>query len=216
MKYLKFLLIIFSFLFSSMVYAKVVTLSVSHPNAKYGIFSTYDLKVTPLNDGTRRVKLLENLIFTDSKGKKWIANKGHVVDGATIPKFFQSFIGTPYGGQYVLASVIHDVAYDEKKESWQEVHRVFYDAMLASGVEARKASIMYMAVYEGAPRWGKDKNKHLSGKKILNLVGVDSLIDNDFQEVGHLLGNMLQGFNIQVQENNKGVVLTIGGISQNK
>jgi len=210
MKLLKLSLLLFTLFFSSMAYAKTVTLSVTHPNARYGVFSTYDLKVEPLKDKSGRVRLLEELVFIDRHGKKWTAPKGYVVDGATIPKFFQGFIGTPYGGQYVLASVIHDVAYDQKKVSWQEVHQVFYDAMLASGVEARKASIMYMAVYEGAPRWGKDTNKHLSGKKILNLVGVDK----DLKEVGNLLGNMLQGFNVQVEEKNRGMVVTVGGISK--
>ena len=216
MKHLKFSLLLFTLFFTSMAYAKTVTLSVSNPNAKYGIFSTYDLKVEPLKDKSGRVRLLEELVFIDSHGKKWTAPKGYVVDGATIPEFFQDFIGTPYGGQYVLASVIHDVAYDEKKASWQEVHQVFYDAMLASGVEARKASLMYMAVYEGSSRWGKDKNQHLSGKQILNLVGVNPLIEKDLKEVGNLLGSMLQGLNIQVQESKEGVVLTIGGISQAK
>jgi hypothetical protein len=131
------------------------------------------------------------LVFIDSKGKKWTAPKGHLVDGATIPEFFQSFIGTPYGGAYVLASVIHDVAIDEKKEPWQEVHRVFYDAMLASGVEPQKASLMYMAVYEVAPRWGKNQNEHLSQEKILNLMGVDAVAEHDLKELGNNLLNLL-------------------------
>ena len=188
MKYRR--LIIFSYFFSfftTSIYAKVIELSVNHPDPRYGIFSTYYLKVEPLNDKSNRVRLLEDLVFIDSKGKKWTSPKGSVVDGATIPKAFQGIIGTPYGGEYVLASVIHDVAYDEKKESWQEVHRAFYDALLASGVEAQKASIMYMAVYEGSSRWGKNKNEHLSQKKILNLLGVDALAQKK-------LRGMLEGF----------------------
>jgi hypothetical protein len=188
---MKRFLIIISFFLATVTYAKVVTLSVTHPNAKYGVFSTYNLKVEPLEDGTGRVKLLEDLVFIDSKGKKWTAPKGHLVDGATIPEFFQSFIGTPYGGAYVLASVIHDVAIDEKKEPWQEVHRVFYDAMLASGVEPQKASLMYMAVYEVAPRWGKNQNEHLSQEKILNLMGVDAVAEHDLKELGNNLLNLL-------------------------
>jgi len=199
MKHLKLFFLIFSLFFTSVAYAKVVTLSVTHPNAKYGIFSTYDLKVEPLNDGTRRVKLLEDLIFIDSKGKKWTAKKGHVVDGATIPEFFQGFIGTPYGGQYVLASVIHDVAYDEKKESWQDVHQAFYDAMLASGVEAKKASLMYIAVYEASERWGKNQNEHLSQEKILNLVGANEVNQKDLEQITHSLVNLLQNINIQIK-----------------
>jgi len=195
MKQFKLFLVIFTLLFSSVAYAKTVTLSVTHPNAKYGVFSTYNLKVKPLNDGTRRVKLLEDLIFIDSKGKKWTSPKGSVVDGATIPEVFQGFIGTPYGGQYVLASVIHDIAYDEKKESWQDVHQAFYDAMLASGVEARKASLMYIAVYEASSRWGENQNEHLTDQKILSLVGADTVTEKDLKEIGNSLIKLLEVIN---------------------
>ncbi|HHD75589.1 MAG TPA: DUF1353 domain-containing protein [Campylobacterales bacterium] len=188
----KTLLIITLFL-SSLLHAKIITLSVNAPDPRYGVFSTYYLKVEPLNDKSNRVRLLEDLIFIDSTGKKWTSPKGSVVDGATIPKAFQGIIGTPYGGEYVLASVIHDVAYDEKKESWEEVHRGFYDALLASGVEANKASLMYMAVYEGSERWGENQDKHLSQEEVLNLFGVD---ESTRKEIENMLGNLLQGLNI--------------------
>ena len=207
---MKLFLLIFSLLFTSTAFAKDVTLSVSNPNAKYGIFSTYDLKVEPLNDKTNRVRLLEALIFIDANGKKWTAPKGYVVDGATIPKMFQGFIGTPYGGQYVLASVIHDVAYYERLGTWQEVHQVFYDAMLASGVEARKASLMYIAVYEASARWGENKEKHLSQEKVLNLFGADSFAPNDVQNIANVLGNIMQDLDIKLEESKEGYVLKIG------
>jgi len=193
MRHLKLFLATF-FTFTSLSYAEVITLSVNHPDPRYGVFSTYYLKVEPLNDNTNRVRLLEDLVFIDTKGKKWTAPKGHVVDGATIPKVFQSMIGTPYGGEYVLASVIHDVAYDEKKESWEEVHRAFYDAMLASGVEANKASLMYIAVYEASERWGEDKDKHLSQEKILNLFGIDEVAQ---KELVDMIDGVLKSFDIQ-------------------
>jgi hypothetical protein len=86
------------------------------------------------------------------------------------------------------------VAYDEKKESWQEVHRAFYDAMLASGVEAQKASLMYIAVYEASQRWGKNKNEHLSQEKILNLFGIDKVAK---KELVDMLGSLLKSLDIQ-------------------
>ena len=195
MKHFKLFLALF--FFSTLTYAKVIELSVNHPDPRYGVFSTYYLKVEPLNDKSNRVRLLEDLVFIDSKGKKWTSPKGSVVDGATIPKAFQGIIGTPYGGEYVLASVIHDIAYDEKKESWEEVHRAFHDALLASGVEAKKASLMYIAVYEASGRWGKDKNKHLSQEKVLNLFGVDELAPKN---VAEMIGNLLNGLTVEFQE----------------
>ena len=191
MKNLKLFFLIFS-IFSSVAYSEVMTLSATHPNAKYGVFSTYDLKVEPLNDGTRRVKLLEDLVFIDANGKKWTSPKGRIVDGATIPEAFQSIIGTPYGGQYVLASVIHDIAYDDKKASWQEVHQAFYDAMLASGVEERKAAIMYIAVYEASERWGANQNEHFSEEEIMNLVG-----SSDVGELLNMLNPLIENFDVE-------------------
>ena len=32
---------------------------------------------------------------------------------------------------------------------------MFYDAMLAGGVEPKKANLMYLAVYYGGPRWSR-------------------------------------------------------------
>ena len=187
-------ILLYLFIFSSLS-ASTETIEVSHPDPRYGIFSTYYLKVEPLKDKSNRVRLLEDLIFIDSKGKKWTSPKGSVVDGATIPKAFQGIIGTPYGGEYVLASVIHDVAYDEKKESWEEVHRAFYDALLASGVEANKASLMYVAVYEGSSRWGKNKDKHLSQEKILNLFGINQLAEKRLTD---MIGGLLKGLKIEL------------------
>jgi hypothetical protein len=36
---------------------------------------------------------------------------------------------------------------------WQDVHRMFYEAMLDAGVEQRQARVMYTAVRYAGPRW---------------------------------------------------------------
>jgi len=152
--------------------------------AKYGNYSKDDIKVLWLNNG-RKVKLLETLTFTDPNGETWIAPKGHIIDGASIPAPFQPIVGTPYGGKYVMASIIHDVACDEKKKSWKEVHKVFHYAMLASGVSSEKASLMYNAVYEGGPRWGADAEKRLSDKDFKKLISSSEFkpLVSDFKKI---------------------------------
>jgi hypothetical protein len=105
-----------------------------------------------LQDG-RRMRLLENFGYTDPTGKLWIAPANSVVDGASIPKPFWSVIGGPFAGQYRDASVVHDIACDEKKEDWKEVHRMFYTASLCGGAESTKARLMFGAVYHFGPRW---------------------------------------------------------------
>jgi hypothetical protein len=107
-----------------------------------------------LNDGDgRKMKLLEPFSFVNAEGVRWEAPKGSIVDGASIPRFAWSIIGGPFEGKYREASVIHDVACIQKARPWQEVHRTFYEAMMANGVNKTLAKIMYGAVYHYGPRW---------------------------------------------------------------
>ena len=97
--------------------------------------------------------LLDDLKFVDPAQDLWIAPKGSIVDGASIPQPFWSIIGGPFEGLYRDASVIHDVACDERKKHWWAVHEVFYFGMRARGVNAIQAKVMYAAVYHFGPRW---------------------------------------------------------------
>jgi len=108
-----------------------------------------------LEDG-RNMKLLEDYVYTDAHSKAWLAPKGAVVDGASIPQVLWSFIGSPFVGLYRKASVTHDVECENETQKWREVHKMFYEAMRCSGVSVPKAKIMYAAVYQCGPRWGAD------------------------------------------------------------
>jgi hypothetical protein len=99
------------------------------------------------------MKLLQTLQYIDPACNVWEAPKESVVDGASIPQFAWSIIGGPFEGKYRNASVIHDVACDQKTKPWEAVHEVFYNAMIASGVSIVTAKIMYAAVYHFGPRW---------------------------------------------------------------
>ena len=111
-----------------------------------------ELKLLISGDG-RTAELLEDYGYKDPSAIEWHAPKGTVVDGASIPQPLWSFIGGPFSGKYRNASVIHDHYCDTKSQPWQKVHRVFYDAMLTSGVDKKKAVTMYLAVYWFGPRW---------------------------------------------------------------
>jgi hypothetical protein len=99
------------------------------------------------------MRLLAPFKYTDPKGNVWTAPAGSLIDGASIPVFAWSVIGGPFNGRYRDASVIHDVACDQKVRPWEEVHEAFYWAMMASGVEAWRAKVMYAAVFHFGPRW---------------------------------------------------------------
>jgi Protein of unknown function (DUF1353) len=103
--------------------------------------------------GGRNGKLLAPYVFVDPDQKLWTAPKGLVTDGASIPRPLWSIVGSPWTGLYRNAAVIHDAYCDSHSEPWQAVHRVFYRAMLANGVNPLQAKIMYAAVYRFGPRW---------------------------------------------------------------
>lgn len=101
----------------------------------------------------RRMRLLSDFSYVDPNGQLWLAPSGWIIDGASIPQLFWNIIGSPFDGAYRRASVIHDVACDQKERPWKEVHRAFYYAMRAEGLGALKAKLMYGAVFAGGPRW---------------------------------------------------------------
>lgn len=103
--------------------------------------------------GPRKMKLLEQVQYIEPNGKVWIAPKDSIVDGASIPRAFWSVIGGPFDGGYRDASVIHDIACDQRHEKWQDAHSMFYRAMRASGVSPRKAKTMFAAVWHYGPKW---------------------------------------------------------------
>jgi Protein of unknown function (DUF1353) len=119
-----------------------------------GQFGHFEGKVkTEWIEANRKMQLLEDFSFVDSKGTKWPAPKGSIVDGASIPQVLWSVVGSPYTGEYRNASVVHDVACVTRDHSWQDVHRMFYEACRAGGVGEQKAKLMYSAVYHFGPKW---------------------------------------------------------------
>ena len=105
-----------------------------------------------LEDG-RRVRLNQPYSYIDPDGTRWDVPAKAIVDGASIPKVLWSIIGGPFEGKYRAASIIHDWYCDIRLRNWKDVHRMFYNAMLTSGVARVTANIMYAGVYAGGPRW---------------------------------------------------------------
>lgn len=103
--------------------------------------------------GGRDARLVNNFSYTDPRGKVWNAPRGSIVNGASIPQFFWSFVGGPWDGAYRQASVVHDVACETMQASWQDTHRMFYEACRCGGVDERTAKLMYWAVHHFGPRW---------------------------------------------------------------
>ena len=99
------------------------------------------------------MKLVNAFRFVDQRNQVWAVPAGAEVDGASIPRALWSIVGSPLTGKYRDASVIHDYYCTTKSQEWFVVHRVFREAMLASGVDNVQAAYMYWAVQRFGPRW---------------------------------------------------------------
>src|SRR4029078_2347852 len=109
--------------------------------------------VTKWNPDGRTMTLLTELRYTYPKGNVWVAPIGSLVDSASIPRYLWSIMGGPFEGRYRNASVLHDVAYGDKKRPWQDCDRMFYHAMRCSGVSAVEAKTMFYALYKFGHHW---------------------------------------------------------------
>jgi hypothetical protein len=78
----------------------------------------------------------------------WHVPAGFVSDGASIPRALWSIIGSPLTGKYRNAAIIHDYFCRNHNFDYssEEIHEVFYRAMIASGVSNTQAGIMYYSV----------------------------------------------------------------------
>jgi hypothetical protein len=105
----------------------------------------------------RNVELNKDFRYRDPAGKIWLAPRGWIVDGASIPKPLWSILGGPLDGNYRRAAAVHDVFCDTMEENWSSTHKMFYWAMRADDVSDAKALTMFAGVLAQGPRWHEDK-----------------------------------------------------------
>ncbi len=98
-------------------------------------------------------KLESDFRFKDPNGLLWTTPAGTKVDGASIPQAFWTFIGGPFEGAYINASVIHDYYCRTKERTAHDTHRSFYYGMRATQVPEWKAKLMHWAVATYGPSW---------------------------------------------------------------
>ena len=75
--------------------------------------------------------------------------KGFISDGASIPRFLWSTIGSPFHPPFIPAALYHDyllslprgLLWDKKK-----IDREFHRLLIANGVSRFRAGLMYQAV----------------------------------------------------------------------
>jgi hypothetical protein len=98
----------------------------------------------------REMKLLEDFFYDDPSGRRWDANAGSVVNGASIPTALWATVGSPYTGDYRCASIVHDVACNDPAIPRKDADKMFYFACLAGGCSLSQARVLYIGVRIGA------------------------------------------------------------------
>lgn len=118
-----------------------------------------ELVVKQLNDPDgRSFEVRQPFAYIDPAGKRWPVPKGAKTNCASVPRAAWS-IFPPCAGRHLKAAVVHDYYCVTRSRAWQAVHRMFFDALLASGISRSSANIMYAAVYMFGPKWSPDGRK---------------------------------------------------------
>jgi hypothetical protein len=98
----------------------------------------------------RQMRLLEDFWYDDPSEHRWVAPKGAIINGASIPAPLWSIVGSPYTGEYRRASVVHDIACDNPEIPRKNADKMFYFACCAGGCSQRQAQLLYVGVRIGA------------------------------------------------------------------
>lgn len=72
--------------------------------------------------------------------------EGFETDGASIPRFLWSTIGSPFMPQFIEAAVLHDYLYKTGHATRAEADELFYLMLRQDGVSWVRAHVMWMAV----------------------------------------------------------------------
>jgi hypothetical protein len=91
--------------------------------------------------------------FIDPLETHWDVPAGFATDGATIPPALKPILGGSWHRNYVRAAVLHDFYIRRLTAHPEQVHLLFFHALLASQTPFDLAAIMYKAVLRYGPRW---------------------------------------------------------------
>lgn len=131
-----------------------------------------------LSDG-RHMQLKRPFGYVDAGDREWPVPSETIVDGASIPRVFWSLIGGPLEGLYRNASIVHDHHCVVRANPWRDVHRMFYEAMLCSGVPGIKARVMFYAVYRFGPRWETSPAVEVAGFAQVKAMSVPTALPSE-------------------------------------
>ncbi|MCF6198135.1 MAG: DUF1353 domain-containing protein [Hyphomicrobiaceae bacterium] len=134
-------------------------------NVKPGKFGTFIGKVVvSWVDNGVDMQLIEKFSYVSPKSQEWESANwdvppGTVTNGASIPAWLWTPLGSPFVGKYRRAAVVHDYFTETKSRPSKRVHYMFYTASLAGGSTERTAKYMYGALLAFGDKWNGSGNK---------------------------------------------------------
>lgn len=146
----------------------------------------------------RNMKLIEDFWYDDPENRRWLAPKDSVINGASIPRPLWATVGSPYTDDSRRASIVHDVACNDKKINRKDADRMFYFACLAGGCSESQAKILYAGVRVGAWAVKSFPVGTFAGNRLLyrltERAGVEEMrVNLKFAEITHELSKLGAG-----------------------
>ena len=133
---------------------------------------------TPYYPANTMCRKLDSAFAYTHDGYGWEAPAGLITDGASIPGWGRWLIGEPFEDQFAKAATLHDHYCREENNvrDWMSTHRMFYDALIDSGVGKDKSAVMYAAIIVGGPKWSTivpgEECELVDGKICVRTIGI--------------------------------------------
>ncbi|MGC3872190.1 DUF1353 domain-containing protein [Halomonas sp. GXIMD04776] len=145
----------------------------------------------------RLMRLEADFVYRDPQGREWLAPKGRTVNGASIPSFLWGPVfGSPYMGNFRRASVVHDIAEEDRECSSRDVHRMFFYAMRCDDTEPWLASVIYAAVRVFGEKWDAPQDVAMQQTQDNVTAFLEMIHSPEFtgKNAPDELDNLLEGF----------------------
>jgi hypothetical protein len=79
-------------------------------------------------------------------GRQWLVPAGYTSNGITAPDFLKNSLGDGVEFKETWSAVFHDWLFTQPGVTRTQADKLFYDLMIAYGVPAEKAKLMYTTV----------------------------------------------------------------------
>lgn len=102
----------------------------------------------------RRFRLLRDLVYTDSSGRRWFVPKGQVINRKKIPRCIRRWVADPFCAKMRRATAVMSYHATIRRFTSADVYRMFGEAMRTDGVPWRQRVLTIWGLRVFGGRWG--------------------------------------------------------------